>query len=57
MKLAPPKLLLVVLAVIFVALGIMLLIAIHLGDPTPNDGNDSDVESNSAPVPGLVLVR
>jgi hypothetical protein len=50
-----PKLLLVVLGVIFVVLGIMLVIAIHLGDRTPNDENNSDVDSNSTSVPELVL--
>jgi hypothetical protein len=50
-----PKLLLVVLGVIFVVLGIMLVIAIHLGDRTPNDENNSDVDSNSTGVLELVL--
>jgi hypothetical protein len=52
-----PKVLAVVLVVIFVSLGIMLLIAIHLGDRTPNDENNSDVDTNSAGVPELVHVR
>jgi len=56
MKLTP-KLLIVVLGVIFVVLGIMLVIAINLGDRTPNDENNSDVDSNSSGVPELVLPR
>ena len=42
------KVLLTVLGVIFVVLAIMLVIAIHLGDDTPNDEGNDNLDSNSA---------
>lgn len=45
------KFMLVVLGVIFVGFGIMLGIAMFLGDKTGIDETRSDVDSNSAAVP------
>ena len=42
------KLLFTVLGVIFVVLAIMLVIAIRLGDDTPNDEGNNNLDSNSA---------
>lgn len=50
------KLLLIVLGAIFAALAVMLVIALVLGDRTPNDENNSDVNGNSAGQIGLALV-
>jgi hypothetical protein len=51
------KLFLIVLGGIFVALAIMLAIALVLGNRTSTDPNNSDVDSNSAGPVGLELVR
>jgi hypothetical protein len=52
-----PKVMLVVLGVIFVALGIMLFLAVQKPDRTQNDENNYDGDTNSARVFALVLDR
>jgi hypothetical protein len=47
------KVVVIVLGVLFAALGIMLLIGLLLrGDSTPTDKNNSDVDSNTSHVVG-----
>jgi hypothetical protein len=47
------KVVVIVLGVLFAALGIMLLIGLLLrGDSTPTDKNNSDVNSNTSQVVG-----
>lgn len=56
MKLTP-RLLLIVLGGIFVVLAIMLVIALVIGDRTPNDKQNNDLNTKSAAVLEPVLAR
>lgn len=51
------KLVLTVLGVIFAALGIMLVIALILGNRPPNTRNNSSLQNHSAGVPNQIEVR